>query len=52
MFGNNSPMNMYHRGHYKIKSFSEKYDPKIPLKEIEPILEDFIIFIGRYYFIC
>ena len=36
----------------KIKSFSEKYDPKIcTIKEIEAILEDFIIFIGRYYFI-
>ncbi len=36
----------------KIKSFSEKYDPKVhTIKEIEVILEEFILFIGRYYFI-
>ena len=36
----------------KIKTFSENYNPKIhTIKEKEPILEDFIIFIGRYYFI-
>ena len=36
----------------KIKTFSEQYNPKTcTIKGVEAILEDFIIFIGRYYFI-